>query len=700
MTGKVNTGSPKALGEFLSEAQEMVESLNRDVLKFDDNLRRNLRDPDLINSIFRSAHSLKGVSGMFGLQRMSDLSHEMENLLDNLRMGRIESSPELVTLLFDFIEVLNQLIAEAGGGPKVAKKILSDLSERIKGFAPQEVKSEQKSPLDDIELEQSVRSVLTEYEEFRLIDCVRRGVKLYKIHASFHLIDFDESLGRLSESIKTLGELITTLPSSQSSSTDDIDFDLIVGSESPIEVLREKLESETVSVTAIKRKGGTENAELPKPAASTRPEKEAGGEKEASTESPAPPIPSAEAGESPSLRSISQTVRVDIGKLDNLMSIVGEMVLVKTSLQSIAENLKIELGFTGPVADLQKQARNFERKLNELQNGIMEVRMVPLQQIFEKLARMVRKLAMQFEKQIELHISGADTELDKLIIEELADPLMHILRNSVDHGIELPEERIRAGKPPVGNIELLAYQKGNHVVIEVRDDGRGLDLEKIKQVAVRKGLVSAERLPEMSRRDLYNLLFLPGFSTSEKVTEISGRGVGLDVVKTNITRLSGMIDIESEFGKGTALSITLPITLAIMRALIVKVSEQNYAIPLNSVLEILRVPVSKLHTIEKREVIELRGSTLPLVRLADVFELEKPAVQEEENLYIVVVGLAENRLGLVVNYLLGQQDIVIQPLSRSLAKIPGIAGATSLTSQQTILVLDIGGIVEDSLLRD
>jgi two-component system chemotaxis sensor kinase CheA len=699
MTGKASSGSSRALGEFLSEAQEMVESLNRDVLKFDDNLRRKLRDPDLINSIFRSAHSLKGVSGMFGLQRMSDLSHEMENLLDNLRMGRIESSPQLVTLLFDFIEVLNQLIAEAGGGPKVAKKTLSDLSERIKGFAPQEVKSEQKSPLDEIELEQSVRSVLTEYEEFRLIDCVRRGVNLYKIHASFHLIDFDESLGRLSESIKALGELITTLPSSQSSSTDEIDFDLIAGSESPIEVLREKLESDTISVTAIKRKGGTVQAAPLPPAAPARPDKEPEAEKAAADESP-PPRATAEAGESSSLRSISQTVRVDIGKLDNLMSIVGELVLVKTSLQSIAENLKIELGFTGPVADLQKQARNFERKLNELQNGIMEVRMVPLQQIFEKLARMVRKLAMQFEKQIELHIGGADTELDKLIIEELADPLMHILRNSVDHGIELPQERIRIGKPPAGNIDLLAYQKGNHVVIEVRDDGRGLDLEKIKQVALRKGLVPAERIPEMSRRDLYNLLFLPGFSTADKVTEISGRGVGLDVVKTNITRLSGMIDIESQSGKGTTLSITLPITLAIMRALIVKVSEQNYAIPLNSVLEILRVPVAKLHTIEKREVIELRGSTLPLVRLADVFELQKPAAQEEDNLYIVVVGLAENRLGLVVNYLLGQQDIVIQPLSRSLAKIPGIAGATSLTSQQTILVLDIGGIVEESLQRD
>lgn len=690
MSGKGNTTNPKALGEFLSEAQEIVESLNRDALQFDDNIRRNKRDPDLLNSIFRAAHSLKGLSGMFGLQKMSEVAHELENLLDDLRMGRVESNQEMIDVLFDSVETFNQLIAEAGGGPKVSKKTLSDLSERLKSLArAQEVKG-QASPLDDIALEPTVRGVLIEYEEFRLIDCVRRGVNLFKIHASFNLIDFDEALAHLSEQIKAMGELITTLPSSRSASPDDIDFDLIVGSDQSLEVVRQAVDGPRVGVSVIERK---------KTVPAAPPAVAPGPVVVKAVETTAAP-PGGEGVDGSSLRSISQTVRVDISKLDHLMSIVGELVLVKTALQSLSEHFKLEMGFSGPVADLFKQARNFERKLNELQAGIMEVRMVPLQQMFEKLARMVRKTSQQFGKQIELQISGANTELDKLIIEELADPMMHIMRNSIDHGIEPPEERQQRGKPPTGRIELIAFQKGNHVVIEVQDDGRGLEVEKIKMVAVRKGLVPPERVDELSRRDLFNLLFVPGFSTSEKVTEISGRGVGLDVVKTNIARLSGMIDIDSVPGASTRLSITLPITLAIMRALIIRVNERVYAIPLNSVLEILRVPRQRVRTIEKREVIELRGNTLPLVRLAQVFDLGPSSPREEDSLFVVVVGIAENRLGIMVDGLLGQQDIVIQALSRSLTRISGIAGATSLANQQTILVLDVGGIIEEALSRE
>lgn len=401
-----------------------------------------------------------------------------------------------------------------------------------------------------------------------------------------------------------------------------------------------------------------------------------------------------------SLRSVSQTVRVDIRKLDILMNIVGELVLVRTAIQGISDQLKVEQGFTGLAVDLYKEVRNFERKLDELQVGIMEVRMVQLGQNFEKLSRMVRKLSRSAGKEVDLRISGAETELDKLIVEDLADPLMHILRNAIDHGIESPEQRVQAGKPPTGVIDVRAYQKGNHVVIEVGDDGKGIDLDEIRSVALERGLLQADHIEDISRRDLMNMIFLPGFSTSKTVSELSGRGVGLDVVKTNIANLSGMIDLESTAGAGTRMVITLPITLAIIRALIIKVSEHLYAIPLNSVLEIFNVEAKRVRTIERHEVIELRGNTLPLLRLSDLFELKGSDQEQREGLYVVVVGLAQNRLGIVVDDLVGQQDIVIKSLGKMLSGVPGIAGATNLASQQTILVLDVGALIEETLSRE
>ncbi|MFC1654883.1 chemotaxis protein CheA [Myxococcota bacterium] len=290
--------------------------------------------------------------------------------------------------------------------------------------------------------------------------------------------------------------------------------------------------------------------------------------------------------------------------------------------------------------------------------------------------------------------------MDKLIVEDLADPLMHILRNAIDHGIESPSDRTSQGKPGAGQISISAFQKGNHVVIEISDDGRGLLIDRIKETALKRGIVEKDYLEDMTQRDLLNLLFLPGFSTSKEVSEISGRGVGLDVVKTNIANLSGMIDVYSEEGKGARFTITLPITLAIIRALIIRVNERIYAVPLNSVLEIINVNVNRVRTIERREVIELRGATLPLLRLSNWFELGESMAGEGGILYVVVVGLAQNRLGIVVDGVIGQQDIVIKSLGKSLSKVSGVAGATNLASQQTILVLDVGALIEEALSRE
>jgi two-component system chemotaxis sensor kinase CheA len=713
----VDSVGEKAMGEFLSEAQEIVESLNRDILQLDDNIKRDKKDPDLINNIFRSAHSLKGISGMFGVKKMADIAHDLENLLDSLRMGKVTISADVIDVLFEAVEVFNQLIAESGGGSKVGKKVIGGLLKQIEKVGKSSAGAAEENPLDTIEIDSGILSVLTEYEEYRLIDNIRSGVNLFKVHASFELMNFDESLAQLSAQLKTVGEVITTLPSSESSTEQGIDFDLILGTELSLNDVKEHVESEEIKVSAIERKAAApaqqkirkpaparkkEEAPAKKPAPTEDEEEEESDEDDAEVEDgggdeEGPPPGGGDTG---SLRSVSQTVRVDIQKLDSLMNIVGELVLVRTAMQAISEQLKAEQGFTGLAVDLFKESRNFERKLDELQGGIMEVRMVPLGQNFEKLSRMVRKISRSSGKEIELQISGADTELDKLIVEDLADPLMHILRNAIDHGIENPSERTSKGKPAAGQISISAFQKGNHVVIEISDDGRGLVIDRIKETALKRGIVEKEYLADMTQRDLLNLLFLPGFSTSKEVSEISGRGVGLDVVKTNIANLSGMIDIYSEEGKGARFTITLPITLAIIRALIIRVNERIYAVPLNSVLEIINVNTNRVRTIERREVIELRGATLPLLRLSDWFELGESMAGEGGILYVVVVGLAQNRLGIVVDGVIGQQDIVIKSLGKSLSRVSGIAGATNLASQQTILVLDVGALIEEALSRE
>jgi len=412
---------------------------------------------------------------------------------------------------------------------------------------------------------------------------------------------------------------------------------------------------------------------------------------------PIPPPPErADAGDPGSLRSaVSQTVRVDIRKLDHLMNVVGELALARTGILAILEEIRGHRDMTDVARRLVRESRTLERKLNELQAGILEVRMVPLGQIFDRLSRVVRRISREAGKEVRLTISGAETELDKLIVEELSDPLMHIIRNSIDHGIEPAAKRRAAGKPEIGTISINAQQKGNHVVIEVRDDGAGFDEVRILQTALTRGLLDKAQAQELSRRELLNMVFLPGFSTRELANEISGRGVGMDVVKTNIGKLSGIIDLQSAPGKGTQLTITLPITLAIIQALIIKAAGRTYAVPLNSVLESLTINSLDVRTIEGREVLTLRGQTLTLARIDVVFGLSRNEPPPDRS-YVVVVGLAQHRLGLVVDDLIGQQDIVIKSLGRALSGLPGVAGATELGGQQIVLVLDVGALVEET----
>ena len=684
---------PRALSDFIAEATEILETLGRDVLALDESRTAVQEpDPDLLNGIFRSAHSLKGLASMFGLELLSRLAHRVEDVLDALRLGKVALDDALIDTLIEALDSLNALLVETAtetGTPEVAARS-EQLAERLRvlgeGSAAPSV-----DVLDQIGLDPSIRAVFTEYEEHRLRENVKKGVRLWKVRAVFSLNDFDQRLGALNATLKPLGEVISTLPSSQPGDETSIAFDLIFGGSAAEQKIVESIAG-AASLEALSNSKPSPPASAPSPVVPV----------DMGTPLPLRPRPSAppmapRGGVEQSLRSLSQTVRVDISRLDGLMNIVGELLLIRSNLQRLSETTKVPGVTVMPKVwsqELQRESRALERKLDELQQGVLDARMVPLVQVFDKLARLMRRLVRESGKQVDFEVAGGDVELDKLIVEELSDPLMHLLRNALDHGVEMPDAREAQGKPRKAKIRLTARAQGNQVVIEVGDDGNGMDEARIRQVAIERGLVTGSQTDEMERRDLLNLVFLPGFSTRTDVSALSGRGVGLDVVKTNLARLSGLIDIDSRRRRGTTFVLTLPLTLAIIRALMVETSGRTYAVPLNSVLEIVSVRADQLQTIERREVIEVREHTLPFIRLSRVFGLpEKPL----ERHFVIIVGLAQQRFGLAVDSLLGQHDIVTKPLSSRLRHIPGISGATELGDRRAVLVLDVSALMEDVL---
>ncbi|HSN14896.1 MAG TPA: chemotaxis protein CheA [Anaeromyxobacteraceae bacterium] len=682
------------LADFLSEAQESVDSLGKDLLRLDGQAEP---DPDLLNAVFRAAHTLKGLASMFGVERMARLAHALEDVLDDLRMGRRATDRGTVDLLLEAPEVFTRIMSEeAVGAVPQTGDAAGELARRLRaaGSAPAALAGD---ALDAVGLGPEVRAVLTEYEEHRLRSNVTKGIPIHRVKVSFELAAFDRELSALSSRLKPLGEVVSTLPSHDVADPDAIGFDLLFASPEPLEAIRHAVGPagvvEAMGQAAPPTHPPASARPAPAPAAAPPADflLEPGGPSPHAAPSFSP-LPTAEP-EVASLRSASQAVRVDIRKLDRLMNVVGELVLVKSSLAAVAERLKIENGDPVLTAELHRANRSLERKLAELQSGILEVRMVPLEQVFDKLARMVRKIAREVGKEIDLAVSGGDVEIDKLIVEELSDPLMHLIRNAIDHAVEPVEVRERLGKPRAGRITLAAAQKGNHVEIVVEDDGAGIDEDRIREVAVQRGLAAGDAVREMTRREVMNLIFVPGFSTARQVTSLSGRGVGMDVVKNNIANLSGIIELRSVRGHGTRFEITLPTTLAIVRALVVAVAGRTYAVPLNSVLEILQVGAAEVRTLSNREVITLRGTTLPIVRLSAFFALT--GARSADPFYVVVVGLAQERLGIAVDDLLGQQDIVVKPLGKVLQGVRGIAGATDLGNVHTVLVLDVGSIIED-----
>ncbi len=678
--------SQKAVSEFLSEAQENVETLAKNLLHLEAARRGEEADPAALNAVFRGAHSLKGLSSMFGVERMAGLAHALEDLLDEIRMGRRALDGPTLDVLIEAPDLLERILGEeATGGPATTGPAAEDLSRRLRTAGePADLAG---GSLGEYDLGPEVLAVLTEYEQHRLAANARKGVSLYRVRAAFDLATFDQGLARLNAALLPLGEVVSTLPSAKRGDPSTIAFEVLFGSKEPGDAVRAAVGARAEVIEVPRRAAPAARAAGAPPASPAA----AGA---AGAAAGPRPVDGSEA----SLRSVSQAVRVDIRKLDKLMNTVGELALVKANLFRLAETARSVGAALG--LELHREARALERRLDELQGGILEVRMVPLSQVFDKLTRMVRKISREVAKEIDFQVSGGDVELDKLIVEELSDPLMHLIRNAIDHGIEPAERRERAGKPRAGRVSLLARQRGNHVEIVVEDDGAGIDEARVREVALQRGLVDGDALREMSRRDALNLIFLPGFSTARQVTALSGRGVGMDVVKSNIAALSGIIDLATEKGRGTRFEVTLPVTLAIVRALVVTVSGHTYAVPLNSVLEVLSLEPGEVCTIEGREVLNLRGSTLPLVRLGRFFGVDGQGPAPEfawsvGKLFVVVVGLAQERLGIAVDDIAGQQDIVAKPLGSALTGVRGVAGATDLGSRGTVLVLDVGAIIEE-----
>ena len=757
--GRGESAGDKAREEFFSEAQEIVEGLNRDLLSLDEVTRRGGSDAELVNDVFRAVHTLKGLSGLFGAAMMSGLSHELENLLDDLRLGRIELTQQVLDLLFQSVELYVRILAAAkGDSPEPADEVKRLLG--LLGQVAQQKGGGGGTIIAQYELDPGLLGVLTEYEEHRLRTNLQAGLLLYRLRVQFQLSTIDSALDDLKSKTRPHGEIITFLPVGEGGDAETVELEILVASRVGIGIIRAAVAGPNITVEEVRRRDGAPNplASVPPPppdnlpSDSRHPPTTASGDAlldeingvrtRTSSPPPAPsnhppPFPAApsvpgfastsqrerevptqgqpQTSRELTLRSVTQTVRVDIRKLDHLMNIVGELAIVRGVVARLEERVRTDPNLREISPDLHRLHRSFDRHLEQMQNGILEVRMVPLGQVFDKLARIVRQISREHDKQVNLVIAGAETEIDKLIVEELSDPLMHMIRNAIDHGIEDKDERMRVGKPPVGTIALNAFQKGNHVVLEIEDDGKGMDPSAITAAAVRRGLVTENEARELSDKEVLSFVFQPGFTTREEVTALSGRGVGMDIVKTNISKLGGVVDISSEVGIGTKLTVTLPITLAIISVLMLEAAGRTFCMPLASVEEAIVFDDSMIKTFEGREVMTQRGATLPIVRLAKLFQLEgfRPGVWINESAptpkppevrpgkkpkcYCIVATVGDRRVGFIVDKLVGQQDIVIKALGKSLRRARGLAGATELGDQRVGLVLDAAALINEVL---
>jgi two-component system, chemotaxis family, sensor kinase CheA len=643
--------------EFIAEAEELIEEAQRLILEIQDTASTGL-NPDTINALFRAMHTLKGISGLFGLHGITSISHSLETLMDDVRLGKIGVNSAVINFLFKTVDILRNMVEDIGRGNEDGD--VTDVISDIEAFRESQKVGAGDVPEDSL-IDESILKVLSEYEEHRLKSNIKEGRGVYLAKAAFPLDVFDKLLEELTKVIKSKGELISTLPTSTDVPEGCIGFNLMFSSTSRNEEIQKDVDFEIETLVA------------PKKAASA-------GETQKQPEV--------------HLKSTTSTVRVDIDKLDRILNTVGELTLAKGAVRRIGVELAEKHGQNALAYDIHKISQAMERRLAELQDQVLEIRMVPIGQIFARLAQVVRRYSKEIGKEIELVMYGEETELDKYLAEEIVDPLMHLVRNAMDHGIEFPEERQRKGKKETGTVILKAYQKGNHVMVELRDDGAGIDVDRVRRKAVEKGLL--DEGAEIEESKVIDFIFVPGFSTKDEVSEVSGRGVGMDVVREKLSALGGFAEVETVRDSGTVFVLTLPITLAIIKALVVRVGGEKFAVPLTSMSETMIMEDRDIQTVEGKEVYYLRGDMLPIIRVGKFFKLRS---DDSGRSFAVVVGFGERRVGVLVDELYGQQEIVIKSLGDYLKKIRGFAGAAEIGKHDVILVLDIESLIDESVIK-
>lgn len=676
---------------FIDETKEHLQTLNDQVLVLEaepDNI-------DTVNEIFRAAHSLKGMAGTMGFKRMQRLTHDMENVFSEIRNGKMSVTPDLVDVVFKCLDAIEEylgcIVETSDEGENDNEEIISMLNACLESEGEQpeppakEAEAKQETAAADNEDKRKFLHIsIADFEKNAIQEAKAQNKNVFGV-----TVYIDEGCilkaaraFLVFKGLESVGEIIKSVPVVQDIEDErfDFDFSMLVISDKSLEEVKKVI----ANVSEIKDVV-IEDFEIPGDAevvSSVQIKEEKGPEKKEETKKKAAP---AKTGSKP---VANRSVRVDIEKLDVLMNLVSELIIAKNGLVSVSNQ---EDGKTS-MQSFNEQIEYLERITTNLHESVMKVRMVPIESVVNRFPRMIRDLSKKLGKEMELIMTGEDTELDRTVIDEIGDPLMHMLRNSADHGLESTIDRLKLGKPQVGTIQLNAYQDGNNVTIEVIDDGAGIDVEKVKASAVKKGHITEEQAEMLSEKEAIDLLFRPAFSTAEKISDVSGRGVGLDVVKNKIEGLGGDVEVSTKLGEGTKFTVRLPLTLAIIQALMVEVRDEKYAIPLNSIVTIEDVMVSDIKYVQQKEVINLRGTVIPLVRLDEVLDCP-PREEEPENLVVVIVKKGDKQTGLVIDNLLGQQEIVIKPLGKYINIHKMISGATILGDGEVALIIDSNSLV-------
>lgn len=685
---------------FMDETKEHLQSLNEHVLE----LEKNPDDADTVNEIFRAAHTLKGMAGTMGFTRMQRLTHDLENVFSEIRNGNMKANEKLIDVLFRGLDALERYLeiisSEGNEGTEDNEDIIRDLNALLDekngvAAAPKEVekKEPEKKAVEnesiDVAKAKFLQIPISDYEQAALQSAKEEGKNIFGITVCLQETCILKAARAflVFKAVEGKGEIVKSVPTTEQIEDEEFEFDFswILATNDSKEDIKKMIMNVSEVADVFVDEYEVKTVEKPKKEEKTvveQTEKTQQKAKESSVDKPK---------KTTKTKVGSRSVRVDIDKLDTLMNLVSELIIAKNGLVSVSASEGAMQTQEGSQT-FHEQIEYLERVTTNLHESVMKVRMVPIDSVVNRFPRMIRDLNRKLNKKMELYMTGEETELDRTVIDEIGDPLMHLLRNSADHGLESNEERVRLGKPEQGSIFLDAYQDGNNVVIQVRDDGAGVDIEKVRRKALERGTITEKQAESMTDKDYIDLLFQPSFSTAEKITDVSGRGVGLDVVKTKIEALGGNISAKSVTGEGSTFTIQLPLTLAIIQALMVEVGNEKYAVPLGSINGIEDIGKDEICFVQSEEVINLRGTVIPILRLRRLLDIPEPE-EEPDNLIVVIVQKGDQKLGLIIDNLIGQQETVIKPLGRHITNEKLFSGATILGDGEVALILDTNTLI-------